>query len=245
VAFTKNQNQWDRMRADQSLINSAIDQNLRRTTAVYYSVGAASKSNVLGGQKIVAGEALMMLRTSANGVEAEFGPTADPFDIGRTPPNHHVASGLGVQFCFGGAPARLQLAAKFEVLGAMCIALRLELPARVQVLPTLPELLGLVTRLLWNDAMQDHWHHHLPLILPTSPRPTLTGPNMVPGHCCCGPSLGDTAPPQGGSNRSPRDTPSYRSSSECSGRLTSGVAAVDPDDDTILVIIFRHRDQPI
>ena len=72
MAFAQNQDQWDRLRADQSFINSSVNQNLRRTTAVAYPVRVATKDAVLGGQKFVAGAALSMLRTLANHVEAEF-----------------------------------------------------------------------------------------------------------------------------------------------------------------------------
>jgi cytochrome P450 len=57
----------------------------------------------------------MMLYASANRDEAEFGPTADQFDIGRTP-NHHVAFGFGVHFCLGAALARLEVAAVLDAL---------------------------------------------------------------------------------------------------------------------------------
>ena len=45
---------------------------------------------------------------AANRDEAEFGPTADTFDVDRTP-NHHVALGHGPHFCLGAALARLEL----------------------------------------------------------------------------------------------------------------------------------------
>jgi cytochrome P450 len=115
VAFAQNPDQWDRLRADRSLVNSAVEEILRWTTAVIYFIRTATKDTVLGGQKIGAGEALLMLYASANRDEAEFGPTADQFDIGRTP-NHHVAFGFGVHFCLGAALARLEVAAVLDAL---------------------------------------------------------------------------------------------------------------------------------
>ena len=56
-----------------------------------------------------------MVYASANRDEAEFGPTADSFDIGRTP-NHHVAFGFGAHFCLGAALARLEVVAVLESL---------------------------------------------------------------------------------------------------------------------------------
>jgi len=131
VAFAQNPEQWDRLRADRSLINSAVEEILRWTTAVIYFVRTATKDTVLGGQKIGAGEALMMLYASANRDEAEFGPTADQFDIGRTP-NHHVAFGFGVHFCLGAALARLEVAAVLDALLDRGVT-RLELVGEVGV----------------------------------------------------------------------------------------------------------------
>jgi cytochrome P450 len=131
VAFARNPDQWDRLRADRSLINSAVEEILRWTTAVIYFVRTATKDTVLGGQKIGAGEALMMLYASANRDEAEFGPTADQFDIGRMP-NHHVAFGFGVHFCLGAALARLEVAAVLDALLDRGVT-RLELAGEVGV----------------------------------------------------------------------------------------------------------------
>ena len=131
MAFAQNPEQWDRLRADRSLINSAVEEILRWTTAVIYFVRTATKDTVLGGQKIGAGEALMMLYASANRDEAEFGPTADQFDIGRTP-NHHVAFGFGVHFCLGAALARLEVAAVLDALLDRGVT-RLELDGEVGV----------------------------------------------------------------------------------------------------------------
>ncbi|NCY17522.1 MAG: cytochrome P450, partial [Actinobacteria bacterium] len=115
VAFAQHPQQWDRLRADRSLVNSAVEEILRWTTAVIYFIRTATVDTELGGVKIGAGESLMMLYASANRDEAEFGPTADQFDIGRTP-NHHVAFGFGVHFCLGAALARLEVAAVLDAL---------------------------------------------------------------------------------------------------------------------------------
>ena len=70
---------------------------------------------MLGGQAVVAGEPIVMVYASANQDEAEFGPTAGSFDVGRSP-NHHVAFGFGAHFCLGAALARLEVAAVLDCL---------------------------------------------------------------------------------------------------------------------------------
>ena len=115
VALAENPEQWDRLVADRSLIPSAIEEILRWTTAVIYFMRTATADTVLGGQAISAGDPVVLVYASANRDEAEFGPTADSFDVGRSP-NHHMAFGFGAHFCLGAALARLEVAAVLECL---------------------------------------------------------------------------------------------------------------------------------
>jgi cytochrome P450 len=115
VALAENPDQWSRLVADRSLIPSAVDEILRWTTAVIYFMRTAAVDTVLGGKQINAGDSVVMVYASANRDEAEFGPTADQFDVGRSP-NHHVAFGFGAHFCLGAALARLEVAAVLEHL---------------------------------------------------------------------------------------------------------------------------------
>ena len=64
---------------------------------------------------IAAGDPVLMLYCSANRDEAQFGPTADRFDVGRDP-NHHLAFGFGAHFCIGAALARLEVRLVLEEL---------------------------------------------------------------------------------------------------------------------------------
>jgi cytochrome P450 len=71
----------------------------------------------VGGRTIPAGAPVVLHYLAANRDEAEFGPTADRFDVGRSP-NHHVAFGSGPHFCLGAALARIELRAVLEALAA-------------------------------------------------------------------------------------------------------------------------------
>ena len=115
VAFAENPDQWQRLVADRSLVPSAVEEILRWTTAVIYFMRTATRDVVLGGQAVAAGDPIVMVYASANRDEAEFGPTAGSFDIGRSP-NHHVAFGFGAHFCLGAALARLEVAAVLDAL---------------------------------------------------------------------------------------------------------------------------------
>jgi len=115
VALAENPDQWARLVADRSLVNSAVEEILRWTTAVIYFMRTATRDTELGGQAVSAGDPIVMVYASANLDPEEFGPTADRFDVGRSP-NHHVAFGFGAHFCLGAALARLEVAAVLDAL---------------------------------------------------------------------------------------------------------------------------------
>ena len=115
VALAEHPDQWARLVADRSLVASAIEEILRWTTAVIYFMRTATKDTVLGGTPIAAGDPVVLVYSSANRDEEEFGPTAGAFDVSRSP-NRHVAFGFGAHFCLGAALARLEVAAVLECL---------------------------------------------------------------------------------------------------------------------------------
>lgn len=113
VALADYPEQLDRLWADPALRPSAVEEVLRWTTPVTSFLRTAVTSTVLGGVEITAGDPLLLIYASANRDEAEFGPTAAAFDVGRSP-NHHVALGHGPHFCLGAALARLELSVVLE-----------------------------------------------------------------------------------------------------------------------------------
>jgi cytochrome P450 len=106
-ALAERPDQWARLRADRTLIPTAVEEWLRWTTPVISFMRTATRDTVLRGVPIAAGDPLLLLYASANRDEAEFGPGADRFDVGRDP-NRHVAFGFGQHFCLGAALARLE-----------------------------------------------------------------------------------------------------------------------------------------
>jgi cytochrome P450 len=113
VALAEHPEQLDRLAADPSLIGTAVEEVLRWTTPVTSFLRTAVVDTELSGTRIAAGDPLLLLYASANHDEAEFGPTASTFDVGRSP-NHHVALGHGPHFCLGAALARLELTVVLE-----------------------------------------------------------------------------------------------------------------------------------
>lgn len=114
-ALAERPDQWQRLVEDRTLVPSAVEEILRWTTAVIAFMRTATRDTTLGGIEIAANDPVLMLYASANRDEAQFGPTADQFDVGRTP-NHHLAFGFGAHFCIGAALARLEVALVLEEL---------------------------------------------------------------------------------------------------------------------------------
>jgi cytochrome P450 len=115
VALAEHPDQWQRLVDDRSLVPSAVEEILRWTTAVISFMRTATRDTELGGQAIAAGDPVLMLYGSANRDEAQFGPTADRFEVGRSP-NHHLAFGFGAHYCIGAALARLETRIVLEEL---------------------------------------------------------------------------------------------------------------------------------
>jgi cytochrome P450 len=117
VAFSERPDQWARLRAEPSLVATAVDEVLRWTTPVVYFMRTTTRAVTVGDATLPAGTPVVLHYLAANRDEAEFGPTAGRFDIGRDP-NHHVAFGSGPHFCLGAALARIELRAMLEALAS-------------------------------------------------------------------------------------------------------------------------------
>ncbi|MDF2631143.1 MAG: cypA9 [Symbiobacteriaceae bacterium] len=94
------------LRANPSLIPSAIEEVLRFRSPVQAQFRIATQDLVLGGQTIKAGDKVGAFLGSANRDAAKFA-NPDTFDITRDP-NHHLSFGHGIHFCLGAPLARLE-----------------------------------------------------------------------------------------------------------------------------------------
>ena len=100
------------LRADGGLMPGAVEEMLRWWTPVMTFRRTATADCELGGQRIRAGDKVVVSFTSANRDEVVF---ADPgaFDIRRSP-NPHLVFGYGPHFCLGSHLARAQMRALFD-----------------------------------------------------------------------------------------------------------------------------------
>jgi cytochrome P450 len=115
VAFAQHPDQWDKLRADPSLIPNATDEILRWTTAVINFGRRATEPVVIRDQQIAEGEFVVMLYQAANRDE-EVWAHADTFDVTRSTRPPHLAFGTGLHSCIGHALARAQIRGMLECL---------------------------------------------------------------------------------------------------------------------------------
>ena len=102
------------LRADPSLLPSAVDEMLRWWTPVMIFRRTAAVDADLAGTRIRAGDKVVVSFTSANRDERVFAD-ADRFDLTRAP-NPHLSFGHGPHFCLGAQLARAQMRALFGEL---------------------------------------------------------------------------------------------------------------------------------
>jgi cytochrome P450 len=112
IALLDHRGAQDGLRADPALMPGAAEEMLRWWTPVMTFRRTATADCELGGQRIGAGDKVVVSFTSANRDEAVFaGP--DRFDIRRRP-NPHLVFGHGPHFCLGAHLARVQMRALFD-----------------------------------------------------------------------------------------------------------------------------------
>ncbi|TMR96795.1 cytochrome P450 [Nonomuraea basaltis] len=103
-----------RLRANPSLLDSAIEEMLRFWPPVMNFRRTATRDLTLGDRRIRVGDKVVVYHASANRDPSVF-PDPDRFDISRTP-NDHVSFGFGPHFCLGAHLARAQFRSIFSEL---------------------------------------------------------------------------------------------------------------------------------
>jgi cytochrome P450 len=114
IALMQHPEQLAAVRADPSLLPTAVDEMLRWWTPVMVFRRTATRDVELGGARIRTGDKVVVSFTSANRDGSVF-PDPDSFDVRRTP-NPHLSFGHGPHFCLGAQLARAQMRALFGEL---------------------------------------------------------------------------------------------------------------------------------
>lgn len=114
LAFSEHRGEWDKLRANESLLPDAVEEILRWVTPISHFTRTATEDYELRGTKIRTGDQVALYFASANRDEEVFG---DPFvfRVDRRP-NPHLAFGFGEHFCMGAHMARVELQTIFRHL---------------------------------------------------------------------------------------------------------------------------------
>ncbi|MDQ3865713.1 MAG: cytochrome P450 [Actinomycetota bacterium] len=116
LALVEHREEWGRLREDLSLIaDTGADEVLRWSSPVLHFRRTATSDVELGGQRIRAGDKVVVWYVSANFDEDVFD---DPyrFDVGRRPNRHVTFGGGGPHYCLGAHLAKLEVQVMFEEL---------------------------------------------------------------------------------------------------------------------------------
>jgi cytochrome P450 len=116
LALWEHPDQRALLAAEPERIGAAVEECLRWVTPIQVFGRTATRDLTLHGEHIPEGDFVALLYASGNRDEAAFGPTADRFDVTRTPDAQHVAFGFGPHLCLGAALARLEARVMLEEL---------------------------------------------------------------------------------------------------------------------------------
>ncbi len=124
MALAENPDQWERLKSDPSLVESAVEEFLRFSTPLMHMRRTAAHDTELAGTAIAAGDKVVMWYNSAN-----FDPEVfeDPltFDVGRDQGAHQAFGGGGPHFCLGAFLARMEIRVLLEEMLARDLDLEL------------------------------------------------------------------------------------------------------------------------
>ncbi|MEV6980128.1 cytochrome P450 [Sphaerisporangium sp. NPDC051017] len=110
----RNPAELERLRADLSLLPSAMEELMRYDTPLQMFERWVLQDITIGGVEIPKGVEVALLFGSANR-DPEVFADPDRLDVGRTD-NPHISFGAGIHFCLGAPLARVELAESFGAL---------------------------------------------------------------------------------------------------------------------------------
>ncbi|HWO27052.1 MAG TPA: cytochrome P450 [Kofleriaceae bacterium] len=106
ITLAENPAELARLRADPTLMPSAIEEIMRYRPSLQTAFRMARRPMVLGDREIPAGWLVYLMTGAANRDSSVF-PDPNRFDIGRDP-NPHLGFGQGIHVCLGAPLARLE-----------------------------------------------------------------------------------------------------------------------------------------
>ncbi|HEV7187410.1 MAG TPA: cytochrome P450 [Blastococcus sp.] len=114
LALLRNPDQLQRLRADRTLLPTAIEELMRFDSPLQLFERTATDDVEIGGITVARGQKIAALLGSANHDPAVF-DAPEALDVGRAD-NPHISFGAGIHFCIGAPLARVELQASFGAL---------------------------------------------------------------------------------------------------------------------------------
>lgn len=114
LALLRHPEQFAKLRANLSLLGTAMDEGIRWVSPVKHFFRTAAEDTVVRGQKISEGDSLLLSYPSGNRDEEIF-DTPFEFLVDRNP-NRHLAFGYGVHLCLGQHFAKMEMRTLFTEL---------------------------------------------------------------------------------------------------------------------------------
>lgn len=124
VSLLRNPEQLEKLRANPSLVPSAVEELLRYESPSQQTARLAPHDLELGGKLIRKRQAVIAVMAAANRDPEHF-PDPDRLDLERQD-NHHLAFGYAAHFCFGAPLARIEGQVTIDVLARTLPNLALE-----------------------------------------------------------------------------------------------------------------------
>ncbi|HZL00328.1 MAG TPA: cytochrome P450 [Caulobacteraceae bacterium] len=113
LALNANPSQYDKLRRDPALLESAVPEFIRWQSPVAHMRRTALADAEIGGKRIREGDKVVMWYVSGNRDETAI-DRAGAFLVDRERPRQHVAFGFGVHRCVGARLAEMQLRIVWE-----------------------------------------------------------------------------------------------------------------------------------
>jgi cytochrome P450 len=117
IFLNDNPAEYDKLRADLSLIPNMVSEIIRYHTPLMHMRRLALKDTVLGGQNIKKGDKIVMWYASGNRDSTKI-DRADEFLINRANARNHLSFGFGIHRCMGNRLAEMQLRIVWEEIMA-------------------------------------------------------------------------------------------------------------------------------
>ncbi|ODT57232.1 MAG: cytochrome [Phenylobacterium sp. SCN 69-14] len=113
LALNQNPDQYDKLRANPSLIPSMVSETIRWQTPLAHMRRIATQDYELGGKTIKKGDKVVMWYVSGNR-DDEVIENPNAYIIDRERPRNHISFGFGIHRCVGNRLAELQLRVIWE-----------------------------------------------------------------------------------------------------------------------------------